>query len=126
MSNTFDTNQNKLTKNNFTMENNLDVLLKATENHLKEKKYLFKPVITKKDKKGNVIKDNDGNDEFLITSPTPHKNVMLSIAFNMALKNYSNIRPVHRDKNGNIASKCKELALTEITDMYCAISTISL
>jgi len=90
------------------MENNFDALLKATVDHLIDKRYLYKPEIKEKYEDGTVKLDNNGNEKFVKTTPTPHKNVMLTIAFNMALKNYTNIRSTY---------KIKELKLSEITDM---------
>jgi hypothetical protein len=97
------------------MESNFDKLLTSTVNHLKEKKYLFKPIITKKRRDGSEIINESGNPVLIKTNPTPHKNVMLSIAFNIALKNYTNIRPVI---NGNIKNnQFSELKLSEVSDM---------
>jgi len=90
------------------MENNFDKLLKATEKHLSKKRYLYKPEIKERNEDDTVKLDDNGNEIYKKTSPTPHKNVMLSIAFNIALKNYLNIRP---------SNDFRELKATEITDM---------
>lgn len=73
------------------MENNFNQLLEATMNHLKDKKYLYKPIIPLK-KNGKIVTDKNRQPVIKRTDPTPHKNVMLSIAMNVARENYRCIR----------------------------------
>jgi len=64
-----------------------NTLFDLTNEHLKEKKYLYKPVA----KKNGVIQlDENGNEKY--NNPTPHKITLLTQAFNIALENYKNIR----------------------------------
>lgn len=69
----------------------LDNLLDKTSKHVQKKKYLYKPKIAKRNKEGKEMK-KDGKVLYKNITPTPHKNILLSIAMNIALENYQNIR----------------------------------
>lgn len=76
---------------------NLDSLIDKTISHLKHKRYVYRPRkelkkkigsrwVTQRDAEGNIMFTDDFH------PPTPNKRILLSLAFNMAFKNYRNIR----------------------------------
>ena len=68
-------------------------------------------------KKGEAVVDRDGKIVFSNVTPTDSKNVLLSIAFSMAIENYNNIRPqVTEEKKEKIKEDISESKL-DLTDM---------
>jgi hypothetical protein len=84
------------------MENEIfDKLYQKTSEHLRHKRYLYKPKVTETyrfndrngNKKGDKKTDINGNIQYKKNiTPTAHKSVILSLAFNMAYENYRNLR----------------------------------
>lgn len=95
------------------MENNFNTLFKETKNHLPSKKYLYKPP---KRKHGEIEKDRQGNT--LYNDATPHKIVILSLAFNIALENYQNIRSNKQVKELNSLTGVSDMLLRYFSNKY--------